>query len=228
LPVRLPEVAVRVFWPAPVPSVHEPTVAMPFAPVVALVPVAEPPPEATANVTATPATGLPYASVTSTDGFVATLVFTVALWWSPAFTAIELAAAEVTVRPVLVAPETPLALAVSVYVFAASTKRSLNVAMPPDALSVVVPPSGEPGERASVTAALLEVTRLPFASRTSTLTGESVVPAVTVACGSARNASCEAAPGVNVTGALFDTLAPSSFAVTVTPCATVDEVSVAV
>ena len=52
-------VAVSVFAPAVVPSFQEPTVAMPLAFVVALVPPAEPPPEAVANVTPTPETGLP-------------------------------------------------------------------------------------------------------------------------------------------------------------------------
>src|SRR5437868_5815958 len=81
--------AVSGLAPAAVPSFHEPTVAMPLAFVVALVPVADPPPEATANVTATPETGLPKLSVRSTDGAVVTLVFTVFVWLSPALTAIE-------------------------------------------------------------------------------------------------------------------------------------------
>ena len=58
-------VAVSVLAPAVLPSVHEPTVAIPDAFVVALAPVIDPPPLATANVTATPAFALPLASVTS-------------------------------------------------------------------------------------------------------------------------------------------------------------------
>ena len=57
-PVRPGLVAVSVLAPAVVPSVQLPTVAMPDALVVADAPVTEPPPEATAKVTATPATGL--------------------------------------------------------------------------------------------------------------------------------------------------------------------------
>ena len=57
-PVRPALVAVRVLAPAVVPSVQLPTVAMPAALVVAEAPVTEPPPEATAKVTVTPATGL--------------------------------------------------------------------------------------------------------------------------------------------------------------------------
>ena len=59
LPASPPDVAVSVFVPAVVPSFHEPTVAMPLALVVACVPVAEPPPEATAKVTAMPEMGRP-------------------------------------------------------------------------------------------------------------------------------------------------------------------------
>jgi len=58
LPVKPVEVAVTVFAPAVLPSVQEPIVAVPFAAVVCERPVPEPPPEATANVTLTPATGL--------------------------------------------------------------------------------------------------------------------------------------------------------------------------
>ena len=71
-PAREPEVAVRVFEPAADPSVHDPTVAIPDASLVALAPVTEPPPEATANTTATPDTGFPRESVTFTDGASAT------------------------------------------------------------------------------------------------------------------------------------------------------------
>jgi hypothetical protein len=78
LPVSVPEVAVRVFEPAVVPSVQLPTVAIPLASVVWLPPVTLPPPVATANVTATPATGLLCASCTSTEGGVPTAVPTVA------------------------------------------------------------------------------------------------------------------------------------------------------
>ena len=68
LPVRLPLVAVSVFVPTVVPSVQLPTVAIPFALVVAALPVMEPQPDATANVTATPLFGLLNASLTITLG----------------------------------------------------------------------------------------------------------------------------------------------------------------
>jgi len=68
LPLKPVEVAVTVFGPAVGLSVQLPTVATPLAFVVWLPPVSVPFPGATANVTATPATGFPFASFTSTDG----------------------------------------------------------------------------------------------------------------------------------------------------------------
>src|SRR6185437_15291186 len=72
-------VAVSVLAPAVVPSFQLVIVAIPLALVVAgFVPLNEPLPTPMAKVTVTPATGLPFASVTRTAGAVATLVFTVA------------------------------------------------------------------------------------------------------------------------------------------------------
>jgi len=68
LPVSDPDVAVRVFEPAVALNVQLPTVAMPLPLVVWLPPVMVPFPGATANVTATCATGFPFASFTITDG----------------------------------------------------------------------------------------------------------------------------------------------------------------
>jgi hypothetical protein len=64
----LATVAVSVFAPAAVPSVKPVGAAIPCALVVATAPVSVPPPPVTANVTDVPATGLPFASVTSTAG----------------------------------------------------------------------------------------------------------------------------------------------------------------
>src|SRR5882762_4014242 len=86
LPFNPVDVAVRVLAPAVLPSVQLPTVAMPLALVVGVAPVTLPPPSAGANVTATPATGLPNWSFTITAGGV-TAVFTVAVCLSPAETA---------------------------------------------------------------------------------------------------------------------------------------------
>ena len=78
-------VSVLLLVPGVGPRVHDPTVAMPEAFVVAVPPVTLPPPVATANVTCTPATGLLPASLTITDGSTPTAVPTCArLTVSPA------------------------------------------------------------------------------------------------------------------------------------------------
>jgi hypothetical protein len=97
-PLRLPLVAVSVLAPDVVPKVQAGLVAMPALSVVtAPLEAIEPPPVATAKVTDTPLTALPCASVTWTDGAVATAVLTVALWLFPPFTAIVVAVPELTV-----------------------------------------------------------------------------------------------------------------------------------
>ena len=90
--VRLPAVAVSVFVPAELASVHVPAVALPLEFVVVVAPAIDPPPLLIANVTLTPGTAFPDASVTSTDGGTLTAVATVALWLFPALTAIAEAA----------------------------------------------------------------------------------------------------------------------------------------
>src|SRR5439155_191400 len=115
LPVSVPDVAERVFGPAVGPRVHDVTAAIPLAFVVTGVAgVTEPPPDATANVTPTPATGFPFASRTTTEGFTGTVVPAVAVWPSPPLLAIWVAAptAPVAVN-VTGLPVSPLAVAVS-------------------------------------------------------------------------------------------------------------------
>ena len=90
-PVSPADVAVMVLAPVADPRVHEPTVAMPLESDVAVSPVPEPPPDATAKVTDRPATGLPPASVTRTAGAVATAVPMAADCPLPADTAIVVA-----------------------------------------------------------------------------------------------------------------------------------------
>src|SRR5207245_929639 len=88
LPASDADVAVNVFAPAVALSVQLPTVAMPLPLVVWLPPVIVPLPGGTANVTATPATGFPFASLTITDGGVLTAVPAVADWFVALFAAI--------------------------------------------------------------------------------------------------------------------------------------------
>jgi hypothetical protein len=97
-PVNDPLVAVNVFTPAVVPRVQAGLVAMPLLSVVtALEEDNDPPPPPTANVTDTPLTPFPCASLTLTAGAVATAVPTVALWPVPAEAAICVAAPALTV-----------------------------------------------------------------------------------------------------------------------------------
>src|SRR5713101_6869724 len=111
LPVRASAVAVNVFDPAVVPSVQDVTAAMPPTLVVTgVVGVTVPPPTVTAKVTATPATGLPLASFTITEGAIATAVPTVAVWVLPAFTATWVAVPAVTVSVPDVTAVSPVAV----------------------------------------------------------------------------------------------------------------------
>src|SRR6266704_5372943 len=97
LPDKVPELAVNVFAPAVALSVQLPTVATPLALVVWLAPVIVPFPGATANVTATCATGFPFASFTITDGGVLTAVPAVSDWLIALFAAIVAAVPAVPV-----------------------------------------------------------------------------------------------------------------------------------
>src|SRR3989442_571545 len=111
------DAAVRVFGPAVGPRVHDVTVGMPLVPVVtAVVGTTDPPPDATAKVTATPLTGLPLASCTITDGSTGTAVPAVADWLFPALRAICVA---VPVVPVAVnvtgLPVTHVCIAVTAF-----------------------------------------------------------------------------------------------------------------
>jgi len=127
LPESDPDVAVRVFGPAVVLSVQLPTVATPLALVVWLAPVIVPFPGATANVTATCATGFPFASFTITEGGEPTAVPAVADWLVGLFAAIVAAAPAVPVAvKVTGLPERDPEVAVKVL----SPAVALNVQLP--------------------------------------------------------------------------------------------------
>jgi len=91
-PARPDTVAVMVLAPDALPNCQLVTVAIPRELVVTLLGDTAPPPDVTAKATVTPETGLPTASVTVTLGDIVTLSDTVAVWLSPAFTAIVAAA----------------------------------------------------------------------------------------------------------------------------------------
>src|SRR5256885_2966214 len=109
LPERPAAAAVSVLVPAVVPRVQLPTVAMPLAFVVCSAPVMLPPPDAGANVTPTPCTGLLLASRTITDGGVRTAVPVVACCPSPPFGPIWVATPAVTLTAADVTLSSPAA-----------------------------------------------------------------------------------------------------------------------
>ena len=127
--------AVSVSGPAVVESVQLPTVAMPLASVVWLAPVTLPLPGATANVTGTPATGLPLASRTITDGREATALPAVAACGVMLLLVIAAAAPAVTVTVAVCVIATEPIVAETVFNPAAVELR-VPVATP---LALVVP-----------------------------------------------------------------------------------------
>jgi len=119
LPESVPDVAVSVLLPAVVPSVQLPTVAIPLASLIWVAPVTLPLPGPGAKVTDTPETGLPNASVTSTDGAIKTALPAGAVCPPPPWGAIVAAAAEFTVTAaVSVTVTLPSTRAVTVFVSA--------------------------------------------------------------------------------------------------------------
>ena len=121
---------------------------MPLALVVCESPVAEPPPEATANVTETPGTTLPYWSVTLADGAVVRFVFTVADWPSPVLIA-SAAGASTVPAPWKVTVVNPLTEAVSVLSPTAVPSFQEPAVAMPLALVVALPPVSEPPPEAT-------------------------------------------------------------------------------
>jgi hypothetical protein len=171
LPLRVPDVAVRVFVPAVVPSVQLVTAAIPLLPVrTAVVGTTVPAPEATANVTLTLATGLLKASRTITEGGIATAVPTVALWLFPAFTAIDAAVPAVPVAVnVTGLPESVPEVAVSVFVPAVVPSVQLvTVAMPSLPVRTAVVGATVPPPDATAKVTLVPATGLLKASCTIT------------------------------------------------------------
>ena len=137
LPESDPDVAVRVFEPAVGLNVQLPTVATPLPFVVRFLPVIVPFPGATANVTATPVTGFPFASFTITDGGELTAVPAVAVWLVGLFAAIVAAAPAVPVAVnVTGLPLKPVEVAVSVFGPAVALSVQLPTVATPLALVV--------------------------------------------------------------------------------------------
>src|SRR5207247_1811699 len=219
LPASPVAVAVSEFGPAVGPNVHDVTAAIPLAFVVTgVVGLTVPPPDATANVTLTPATGLPFASRTIPGGAIATAVPAVAVWRSPALMASWVAVPAVPVAvKVTGLPASPLAVAVSEFGPAVGPRiQEVTAAIPfapvvTDVVGVTVPP---PDATANVT--LTPPTGLPFASRTITegSTG-TAVPAVADWPLPAWIAICVAAPAVAVAVKVTGDPAPVAWTVCV-------------
>src|SRR5690606_14330319 len=131
---------------ATVPSVQTGAVAIPAASV-ATVPLApsEPPPDSTANVTLTPATGLSLASLTRTLGAIATALPTTADWPLPPLIVIVVAVPAPTVIVPDCAGLRPVAANASVLSPVAPTiDRSVNVAVPAASVGTATTPSSAP------------------------------------------------------------------------------------
>ncbi len=221
LPVRPVAVAVTVFAPATVPSVHEVSVAIPLAFVttgVAVTGTMLPPPAVTVKVTATPATGLLSASRTSTEGGAATAVFTGAVCVVTEFAPICVAA---PARPVAVKvtglPVRPVAVAVTVFAPADGAQRPRGERRDPAGVrhdrravtGTMLPP---PAVTVNVTAT--PATGLLFASRTSTDGGAATgSPTVSLCEVSELAAICDAAPALTLNGLLVAPLRPVDAAV---------------
>src|SRR5439155_558597 len=158
-------------------------------------------PDATANVTATPATGFPFASCTITDGPTATAVPAVADWLFPPFTAIVLAAPVVPVAVnVTGLPASVPEVAVSVFVPAmVQSVHDVTAAIPSAPVVTGVGGVAEPPPDASPKRPASPATGFPLASCTITDgSTATVVPAVAVWLLPAFTAICVAVPAVPV------------------------------
>jgi len=170
LPDNEPDVAVRVFEPAVALNVQLPTVATPLVLVVWLPLVIVPFPGATANVTATPTTGFPFASLTITDGGALTAVPTVADWLVALFAAIVAAPPAVPVAvKVTGLPESDPELAVRVLLPAVVLSvHTVRAAIPSDPVLTGVVGITVPLPAAGVNVTATPATGFPLASLTIT------------------------------------------------------------
>jgi len=183
LPLKPVEVAVSVFGPAVGLNVQLPTVATPLPFVLWLPPVIVPFPGATANVTATPVTGFPFASFTITEGRELTAVPAVAVWLVGLFAAIVAAAPAVPVAvKVTGLPESDPDAAVSVFGPAVGLSvQEVRAAIPSVPVLTAVVGVTVPLPAAGVNVTATPSTGFPFASFTITEGGAlTAVPAVAV------------------------------------------------
>src|SRR6266851_5009532 len=193
---------------------------MPLALVTWAGPTILPPPDVTANVTATPDTGLPLASFTITDGAIATGVPTTALWLLPALMAIVAAAAAFTVTVAVWVIATVLIVADTVF-DSATVDASVPVATP---LALVVPTGCVRVFPVPVAASttVAPAIGLPLASRAVTVIVELPLPAVMGDVAATVDKDADTAPAVTVTVAVWVIATVLIVADTVFDSATVD------
>src|SRR5437588_857791 len=170
LPVRPLDVTVSVFCPAVALSVHDVSAAIPSVPVLtAVVGVTLPLPAAGVNVTATSATGFPFASLTITDGGDVTAVPAVADWLVGLFAAIVAAAPAVPVAvKVTGLPVSDPDVAVRVLLPAVALSVQLPTVATPLAFVVWLPPVTVPFPEATPKLTATPPTGLLNASVTTT------------------------------------------------------------
>src|SRR5256884_6310391 len=173
-------VAVVVCVPINIPSVRN-VCACPFASVVEVAGSTDPPPDAAAHVTVTPATGLPFASLTSTMCGVCRRVATCPVRLSPELLAIVAAAPAVAVAVKITGlPVSPLAVARAVSVRAVVPRvQEVAVATPLPFVVTGVAGSTVPLAPVALNVTATPETGFPFASFTITDGGEpTAAPAV--------------------------------------------------
>src|SRR5439155_920399 len=198
-------VAVVVWVPSSTPSVRN-VWACPFTSVVDVVGSTDPPPDAAAHVTVTPATGLLFASLTRTTCGVCSRVATCPVRLSPELFAIVAAAPAVPVAVnVTGLPASDPAVAVSVFGPAVALSVQLPTVATPLGLVVWLPPMIVPFPAATVLVDAPPASGLPFASLTRTTGGACTrLPTDPVWLSAQLAAIVAAAPAVpvavNVTG----------------------------
>jgi hypothetical protein len=163
-----PDEAVRLFGPAAGPSFQLPTVAMPLALDVAVPPVTDPPPVATAKVTVAPEMALPFASVILTDGAVATFDPATAVWAFPTTIIRVPIDPGVPVALKVTDPDTPGALAVTLFGPAALPSVQLPTVAIPVKLVEVLAPVIDPPPLTTAKFTVAPLTGLPLPSTTFT------------------------------------------------------------
>src|SRR5688572_13890622 len=204
LPLSEPAVATRVCTPGIDPSTQRAGAAMPDAFVTADPPVTAPFPEPGEKMTLNPATGFPLASVTLTDGGVATGPPAVAVSLFPAngATVVGVPAPPVAVN-VTEAGVSPAPPAVRVFGPAVVPSVQLPIVAIPDAFVVAAPPVIVPPPLA--TAKVIANPEIGFSNASVTFTPGGVataLPATAVCPSPATIARAVGGPGTTVTVAL--------------------------